>query len=285
MSKYFDTKPGSLEEAVSAALQAAIAISKKERGEKPKDKKDEGNAFGAALMAAKEKGEKTFTVAGKKYDVKTEQEIKEEKLDEKVEYVEYKFKNKNDAMAAKKMLDAVQLMSFDINDDNISGGELMVDAGSKDMTKYHKEIMKKFKPKVMKTETNKNDKSDDGDGLDAVQPDAVKKKFKDRKDKDIDNDGDVDDSDKFLHKRRKAISKSMGESLMSVADSVRQMWDEAAKKSESQDVLNDKDGDGMDDDQKPEKAKAKKMTDTGKPVTPIETSPKMPKTKNEKNKV
>ena len=282
MSKYFDTKPGSLEEAVSAAQQAAIAISKKERGEKPKD---EGNAFGAALMAAKEKGEKTFTVAGKKYDVKTEQEIKEEKLDEKVEYVEYKFKNKNDAMAAKKMLDAVQLMSFDINDDNISGGELMVDAGSKDMTKYHKEIMKKFRPKVMKTETNKNDKSDDGDGLDAVQPDAVKKKFKDRKDKDIDNDGDVDDSDKFLHKRRKAISKSMGESLMSVADSVRQMWDEAAKKSESQDVLNDKDGDGMDDDQKPEKAKAKKMTDTGKPVTPIETSPKMPKTKNEKNKV
>ena len=33
------------------------------------------------------------------------------------------------------------------------------------------------------------------------------------------------------------------------------------------------------------KSKAKKMTDTGKPVTPIETSPKMPKTKNEKNKV
>ena len=282
MSKYFDTNPGSLEEAVSAAQQAAIAISKKERGEKPKDKKDENNFVYAAKMA-KKNGEKTFTIGGKEYNV--EDYIEEEKLDEKVEYVEYKFKNKNDAMAAKKMLDAVQLMSFDINDDNISGGELMVDAGSKDMTKYHKEIMKKFKPKVMKTETNKNDKSDDGDGLDAVQPDAVKKKFKDRKDKDIDNDGDVDDSDKFLHKRRKAISKSMGESLMSVADSVRQMWDEAAKKSESQDVLNDKDGDGMDDDQKPEKAKAKKMTDTGKPVTPIETSPKMPKTKNEKNKV
>ena len=282
MSKYFDTKPGSLEEAVSAAQQAAIAISKKERGEKPKDKKDENNFIYAAKMA-KKNGEKTFTIGGKEYNV--EDYIEEEKLDEKVEYVEYKFKNKNDAMAAKKMLDAVQLMSFDINDDNISGGELMVDAGSKDMTKYHKEIMKKFRPKVMKTETNKNDKSDDGDGLDAVQPDAVKKKFKDRKDKDIDNDGDVDDSDRFLHKRRKAISKSMGESLMSVADSVRQMWDEAAKKSESQDVLNDKDGDGMDDDQKPEKAKAKKMTDTGKPVTPIETSPKMPKTKNEKNKV
>ena len=58
-------------------------------------------------------------------------------------------------------------------------------------------------------ETNKNDKSDDGDGLDAVQPKAVKKKFKDRKDKDIDNDGDVDGSDKFLHKKRKAISKAI----------------------------------------------------------------------------
>ena len=277
MSKYFDTKPGSLEEAVSAAQQAAIAISKKEKGEKPKD---EGNAFTGALNAAKEKGEKTFTVAGKKYDVKTEQEIKEETLDEKVEYVEYKFKNKNDAMAAKKMLDAVQLMKFDINDDNISNGELMVDAGSKDMTKYHKEVMKKFKPKVMKSETNKNDKSDDGDGLDAVQPDAVKKKFKDRKDKDINNDGKVDSSDKFLHKRRKAVSKAMGESLK---ETVIAMWQEAAKKSESQDMEQDKDGDGMDDDGKAKKTI--KKTDSGKDMTPVDTSPKMPKTKNEKNKV
>ena len=207
MSKYFDTKPGSLEEAVSAAQQAAIAISKKERGEKPKDE----NNFVYAAKMAKKNGEKTFTIGVKEYDVE--------------------------------------------------------------------EALKK-------NEDNTNDKSDDGDGLDKVQPKAVKKKFKDRKDKDIDNDGDVDSSDKYLHKRRKAISKSMGESIMSVAESVRQMWDEAAKKQkESQDMLNDKDGDGMDDDQKPEKAKAKKMTDTGKPITPIETSPKMPKTKNEKNKV
>jgi len=211
MSKYFDTKPGSLEEAVSAAQQAAIAISKKEKGEKPKNE-DQGQ-FSFVAAQAKKNGDKQFTFAGKKYDTETEELIKEETLDEKVEYVEYKFKNKNDAMAAKKMLDAVQLMKFDINDDNISNGELMVDAGSKDMTKYHKEVMKKFKPKVMKSETNKNDKSDDGDGLDAVQPKAVKKKFADRKDKDIDNDGDVDDSDKFLHKRRKAVSKSMGEEI------------------------------------------------------------------------
>ena len=45
MSKYLNTKPGSLEsavlEAVSPAQQAAIAIAKKEKGEKPKNEKTE----------------------------------------------------------------------------------------------------------------------------------------------------------------------------------------------------------------------------------------------------
>ena len=45
--------------------------------------------------------------------------------------------------------------------------------------------------------------------LDTVNKTAVKKKFDDRKDKDIDNDGDVDSSDEYLHKRRKAISKAI----------------------------------------------------------------------------
>jgi hypothetical protein len=109
--------------------------------------KDEGNAFGKALKDAKEKGEKTFVVAGKKYNVKEEVE-----LSEKVSYVEYKFKNARDAGAAKKYFDAQQRMSFDVNDDNIRGGELMVDAGKNDMTQFHKEVMKKYSPKVMTSE-------------------------------------------------------------------------------------------------------------------------------------
>ena len=35
--------------------------------------------------------------------------------------------------------------------------------------------------------------------LDPVNKDDLKKNFEERKDKDIDNDGDVDDSDRFLH--------------------------------------------------------------------------------------
>lgn len=45
--------------------------------------------------------------------------------------------------------------------------------------------------------------------LDPVDDTELDKKFKNRDDKDIDNDGDVDDTDKYLHKRRKAIDKAM----------------------------------------------------------------------------
>jgi len=79
-------------------------------------------------------------------------------------------------------------------------------------------ILEVWKQAAKVQETNKNDKSDDGEGLDAVQPKAVKKKFKDRKDKDIDNDGDTDDADKFLHKKRKAISKAMAKEEVDLDD-------------------------------------------------------------------
>ena len=45
--------------------------------------------------------------------------------------------------------------------------------------------------------------------LDPVNKAALAKDFQGRKDKDIDNDGDVDSTDKYLHKRRKAVSKAI----------------------------------------------------------------------------
>jgi hypothetical protein len=47
------------------------------------------------------------------------------------------------------------------------------------------------------------------EAMDPVNKKAAMKKFDNRKDKDIDNDGDVDKSDEYLHNRRKAVSKAI----------------------------------------------------------------------------
>ena len=197
MPKYFETKKDSLEQAVleamSPAQQAAIAISKKEKGEKPKDEKDEGNAFGKAVMSAKKAGKKEFVFAGKKYNTE--------------------------------------------------------------------------------------------DQLDPVNKDAVKKKFKDRKDKDIDNDGDVDSTDKYLHKRRKAISKAVKEQnqtlVQMAANEITKMWEKSANvKVVSDDDPRYKDDENLkkkmkkEDDEDEEEPKNGKKTMTGKPMSKVETSPK-----------
>jgi len=89
--KYFDTKDTTLESSILSVWQEAAKkeeLSTKQKkldvdgdGEiegsdlaklRKKGAKKEGNAFGKALKDAKEKGEKTFVVAGKTYEVKEE---------------------------------------------------------------------------------------------------------------------------------------------------------------------------------------------------------------------
>ena len=160
-----------------------------------------------------------------------------------------------------------------------------------------------------KKEDNTNDKSDDGEGMDKVQPKAVKKKFADRKDKDIDNDGDVDSSDKYLHKRRKAISKAVKKEE-SVADIIQnknysmrealaKVWEASAQKNPFEmfgantptsnqgaatvkrdqaaaakaRASGDKSNPGSFGKKKP--ISSQKKTDTGKPVTKVEINPKV----------
>jgi len=88
--------------------------------------------------------------------------------------------------------------------------------GIKSMTEALEE-MKKVLDEKTKKEDASNDKSDDGEGIDKVDPKAAKKKFADRKDKDLDNDGDTDSSDEYLHKRRKAIGKSISDAKVKEA--------------------------------------------------------------------
>jgi hypothetical protein len=51
--------------------------------------------------------------------------------------------------------------------------------------------------------------------LDPVNPDELKGTHAQRKDKDIDNDGDTDKSDEYLHNRRKAVKQAMKKEAVS----------------------------------------------------------------------
>jgi len=80
--------------------------------------------------------------------------VKEEPMiNEKIEYVEYKFKNRSDAMKAQKhFMKQNQGPDYEFMDDDINNGTLGVDAGKDDMTKHHNEVMRKFKPKIVSKE-------------------------------------------------------------------------------------------------------------------------------------
>jgi hypothetical protein len=56
------------------------------------------------------------------------------------------------------------------------------------------------------------------EGLDSPDKKELDNDFEDREDKDIDNDGDTDDQDKFLHKKRQAITKAMKKESKSLKD-------------------------------------------------------------------
>ena len=113
--------------------------------------------FGAKSPAEMddEKKKKFFNYIDKNWTKEEQQEFAEGKLMEKIEYVEYKFKNKAQAMAAAKFFVGQQLIALDVNDDGASEGLLSVDAGKNDMTKVHNAIMKKMKPKVIATENER----------------------------------------------------------------------------------------------------------------------------------
>ena len=162
----------------------------------------EGNKFTKALNAARENGKNYFEVDGKQF-----------KTEDYKEGFGANTPTSNQGVATIRKAQAARKAS----------GGTTTNPGQ-------------LKPK---TEDNTNDKSDDGKGLDKVQPKAVKKKFDDRKDKDIDNDGDVDSSDKFLHKRRKAISKAVNKEWIEADGSARRV-SEGDKRKKMEKVSEDK---------------------------------------------
>ena len=116
--------------------------------------------------------------------------------------------------------------------------------------------------KVTKSESHMHTASYKGkkkknEAMDKVDKKALKKDFDDRAkegDGDIDNDGDEDESDKYLHKKRQAISKSMKET-----------WAEAVRKVKENENGNGEDP--SDEDDEDEKKNGKKAK--------VEINPKM----------
>ena len=71
------------------------------------------------------------------------------------------------------------------------------------------DIKKMMEKATSKWSPKKKHVKKESDKLDPVNDKENDKKFKDRKDKDIDNDGDVDSSDEYLHKRRAATDDAI----------------------------------------------------------------------------
>jgi len=264
----------------------------------------EGNKFTKALMAARENGKKFFTVNGKEYET--------EALDDKdkavIKKVASKLKGASQAHAGqskdleKALSDEVKYphdmfdpktgkkeVAKNVDDHNrLSKMGYTHDDPKKKEDPSHSVVIKSQKKKMK--EDNTNDKSDDGEGMDKVQPKALKKKFKDRKDKDIDNDGDVDSSDRYLHKRRKAVSKAIKkeESIsdiqsnrnLSMREALAKIWKTDAGKSYFEGFASDASrraafAQGYKAKGKDKKEQVKEKTLTGKKETKIQINPKV----------
>jgi hypothetical protein len=264
----------------------------------------EGNKFTKALMAARENGNKFFTVNGKEYET--------EALDDKdvaiIKKVAGKLKGASQAHAGqskdleKALSDEVKYphdmfdpktgkkeVAKNVDDHNrLSKMGYTHDDPKKKEDPSHSVVIKSQKKKMK--EDNTNDKSDDGEGMDKVQPKALKKKFKDRKDKDIDNDGDVDSSDRYLHKRRKAVSKAIKkeESIsdiqsnrnLSMREALAKIWKTDAGKSYFEGFASDAQrraafAQGYKAKGKDKKEQVKEKTLTGKKETKVEINPKV----------
>jgi len=162
--------------------------------------------------------------------------------------------------------------------------------GIKSMTEALEE-MKKVLDEKTKKEDASNDKSDDGEGIDKVDPKAAKKKFADRKDKDLDNDGDTDSSDEYLHKRRKAIGKSItdGNAFTGALTAAKKNGDTtfvvAGKKYKVEDYVKEAEGDDEEEvDTTSKKKKVKAPADKGieDDEAEVEMNPKLSQKGNKK---
>ena len=217
MSKYFETKDGSLE-----AVSTTIAK------EQPTIKKQEPNVKLERKTYFENKPGSIGDIANR---VVSEGLIKEDTyaFDYNFELYMPSEKQRGDGDAIKEYEGTIKVSGKD---------------AAEAKTKAEKELQRRIDAAEASTKgtlegDNLGPAKAVSEDMDPVNKDAVKKKFDDRKDKDIDNDGDVDSSDKFLHKRRKAISKAVKN-------------EEAVKPDDKGEIINKKKHDAYGDPKKGE---------------------------------
>jgi hypothetical protein len=191
---------------------------------------DEANAFVGAAAKAKAEGKKQFVFSGKTYPVEIAKEVantilkakKEDTDDDAEDAIDANLKDLDKSLPAeiKKKVNEGSLEEESYNQ-GLLVKLLAKNLGLDESTaEYAKSLEKIANDRKMKSISKKDrdtlskiadllKRANESKKLDPVNKKAVGKDFDDRKDKDIDNDGDVDSSDEYLHKRRKAISKAI----------------------------------------------------------------------------
>ena len=86
--------------------------------------------------------------------------LEETELEEKVEYIEYKFRNSRQAVDAVRFVQSMNTgvpRNLDINSDGENRGIIAFDAGKDDFTKVHKMIVQRFRPQILTVENKEKD--------------------------------------------------------------------------------------------------------------------------------
>jgi len=94
--------------------------------------------------------------------------------------------------------------------------------------------------------TSKKEDLEEAKKLDPVNDAENDKKFKDRKDKDIDNDGDVDSSDEYLHKKRAATDDAIDGGKKPAKNMKKESEDEEGEEKKKKPFPPKKDGEEKD---------------------------------------
>lgn len=160
-------------------------------------------SFMGAAASAKEEGKDSFVFDGKEYPVTIAADVAKKIADAKEGEDDEEEIEEEEIVS---LIDAIKSGAHVNEEDDIAEGGAI----SGDIFKSNDEVAPDTKTGVPGDE-DKDEEEEDGEEVEAEEPE-VKKEALDpvgKEDDDVDNDGDVDDSDEYLKKKRDAIAKAM----------------------------------------------------------------------------